>query len=127
MKDPATPIKIVMIQPPGSFPGMRNLAMAPTMRPMIMAEMIPIGVKCSNLSRLADVGIFPAGSRFGHRWLCSTSFGGYWYNFQCIHVRHRHRIDKRGGRLTLEVLALNHSPAKSTASFRLRSDSRARA
>src|SRR6266536_5567560 len=32
-KEPAMPSRIVTIQPPGSFPGMRNFAIAPTMRP----------------------------------------------------------------------------------------------
>lgn len=59
MKEPAMPIKIVIIQPLGSFPGMSNFAMAPTMRPMKMAEIIPIGAKYSNPGHLLDVRIFP--------------------------------------------------------------------
>ena len=31
-------------QPPGSLPGIRSLAMAPTMRPIRMAEMMPIKI-----------------------------------------------------------------------------------
>jgi hypothetical protein len=42
------------------------------------------------------------------------------------YVRHRHRIDKRGGRLTLEVPALNHCASEIDRLFRLRSDSRSK-
>ena len=43
----------------GSLPGIRNLATAPTMRPMKMTEIIPIGPKYLSPDPLSDVRIFP--------------------------------------------------------------------
>ena len=41
----------------GSLPGIRNLATAPTMRPMKMTEIFPIGPKYLSADRLSDVRI----------------------------------------------------------------------
>jgi hypothetical protein len=46
--------------------------------------------------------------------------------FSIYYVRHRHRIDKRGGGLTLELPALNHCASEIDRLFRLRSDSRSK-
>jgi hypothetical protein len=35
MSAPTMPMRIVTMNPPGSFPGIKNFAIAPTMRPMI--------------------------------------------------------------------------------------------
>jgi hypothetical protein len=37
---PAMPSRIVMMQPPGSFPGINNFAIAPMTNPMIRVQMI---------------------------------------------------------------------------------------
>src|SRR5574337_1890556 len=41
-REPAMPMMIVTMNPPGSFPGMMNFAMAPTTRPITIAQMMCI-------------------------------------------------------------------------------------
>ena len=70
MKEPAMPIKIVIIQPLGSFPGMSNFAMAPT-QPLVVHAIVASDetdenggnnshrCQVSNPGHLLDVRIFP--------------------------------------------------------------------
>ena len=44
-KAPAIPSNMVMMQPPGSFPGINSFAMAPMTRPMTKTQMIECALK----------------------------------------------------------------------------------
>ncbi len=43
-KDPATPSSMVTMIPPGSFPGIKSFATAPTIRPMISITRIDMDI-----------------------------------------------------------------------------------
>jgi hypothetical protein len=64
-KAPATPSSIVMKIPPGSRPGMRNFAIAPTTRPMIRVHRMFIASSSVNRQgqRVGDIySPLPGGS-----------------------------------------------------------------
>jgi hypothetical protein len=44
---PTIPKMLVMIKPPGSFPGVISFAIAPTIRPKIIQDIIPIPASSS--------------------------------------------------------------------------------
>src|SRR4030095_2168031 len=52
--EPARPSRMVITQPPGSFPGMSSFATAPTMRPITIADRMLISKITSGVEVRAD-------------------------------------------------------------------------